>query len=150
MFHAFATGSFRSKALLLAVLAAGGAVAQPAGEGDHIHVGPPPRGNSGIRVTDDADGTSIRVSSVARASAAARAGLKPGDRVVTVGGCRVRPGAGLEEALASIAPGTSLELGVLRAAPGGGAPMLLRLHLPATHGPGAATGPRIPDAPCTP
>jgi serine protease Do len=56
----------------------------------------------------------VLISEVANASPAARAGLKPGDVIVRFGGAEVRDGRRLRNLVAATAPGTKVNLEVLR------------------------------------
>jgi S1-C subfamily serine protease len=136
----------------MALAASGRAGAEE--EVTHVRVG---RGRApvvGAVLADDADGSTIHVGRVQPDSPAARAGLRSGDRIVSVNGCRVRGTAGWDAALAKALPGATLALGVWRA-PGGVNPgALIYLQLPtdgvAVAGPTGAARPPVPDAPCEP
>jgi len=98
----------------------------------HVHVGPATRGAAGIVASEDGQALSIHVGSVRPGGPADRAGLKAQDRIVSVNGCRVRPGATLDGLLAGPGGAGTLDLGVLRAGAGTvpGSVSLLRLRLP--------------------
>jgi len=139
----------------MVVLAGAGAVfADDGGEGTHLHVGRGRVPTIGAAVTAAADGETIHVGRVRADSPAARAGLRAGDRIVSVNGCRIHGAAGWDAALARTLPGATLSLGIWRTpgtAPHGA---LLYLSVPTEAGvpaAGAAVPPvAAPDAPCEP
>ena len=139
----------------IVVLAGAGAVfADDGGEGTHLHVGRGRVPTIGAAVTAAADGETIHVGRVRADSPAARAGLRAGDRIVSVNGCRIHGAAGWDAALARALPGATLSLGIWRTpgtAPHGA---LVYLSVPTGAGvpaAGASVPPvPVPDAPCEP
>lgn len=131
-------------------LAPAPAAAQAAADGPRIHVGPPSRVATGVRIVETGDGIGIRVGSVERASPADRAGLKPGDRIVTANGCRLPASASLDDALAALGARGTLELGVQRPGASASAPAWLRLQLVTPAAGASAPPPGAPAAPCKP
>jgi membrane-associated protease RseP (regulator of RpoE activity) len=155
-------GWFRGFAWVLLMMAlAGSGRAGADEESTHVRVGRGRVPAVGVVLVSDADGATIHVGRVQADSPAARAGLRSGDRIVTVNGCRVRGTAGWDAALAKAVPGATLSLGVWRAPGGGNGGALIYLQVPtdvlqvpadgaAIAGRAAASRPSVPDAPCEP
>jgi serine protease Do len=70
------------------------------------------RGWLGVSVDDSQNG--VNIASVERSSPAARAGLRPGDTILTLNGERIETARGLIRAVAAVSPGTSVTLSVRR------------------------------------
>jgi len=64
----------------------------------------------GVRLREDSPGAGLEVSSVERGWPAARAGVRPGDRIVTAGGQALGSFEQLQEALSGAQPGSEIEL----------------------------------------
>ncbi len=139
---------------LIALAGIGAARAEDAGEVTHLHVGGGRVPTLGASITADAGGETISVGRVRADSPAARAGLKTGDRIVTVNGCRVRGSAGWDAALARALPGATLVLGIRRASGTAGEDALLYVGVPSDGrvpaAPTAVAPVAAPDAPCAP
>lgn len=155
-------GWLRTFAWALVMLAlAGSGAAGADDEVTRVRVGRGTVPSIGVSFLSDTDGTTIHVGRVRAASPAARAGLRTGDRIVSVNGCRVHGAADWDAALARALPGATLEFGVWRA-PGAvnpGALIYLQiptndLQVPADGAAGTgrivAARPTVPDAPCEP
>jgi serine protease Do len=70
------------------------------------------RGWLGVSVDDSQNG--VAIASVERASPAARAGLRPGDMILTLNGERIETARSLIRAVAAVSPGTAVTLSVRR------------------------------------
>ncbi len=70
------------------------------------------RGWLGVSVDDSQNG--VNIANVERTSPAARAGLRPGDTILTLNGERIETARSLIRAVAAVSPGTSVTLSIRR------------------------------------
>ncbi len=80
-----------------------------------IHVGATTGSGAGLRVTEQASGTVLRIGGARANTMPSPLGLHDGDRIVTLAGCRVRSVADWQSILRHAGPDALLEIGVLRA-----------------------------------
>ncbi|HEU4394993.1 MAG TPA: M20/M25/M40 family metallo-hydrolase [Planctomycetota bacterium] len=68
----------------------------------------------GVLLDETADGKGARIVSLTRRSPAGKAGIKEGDRIVSLGGQEVKDAEGLRAALARVRPGETVPVTILR------------------------------------